>query len=110
MLLQYLNSYNLWSPNKSFAKTFYKREDAVSMLVIIKQKDNKKSDQSLYRTRYKNSQLFIFDYGMIRLLEILIERIIKWWKDKQLRKKILGYKNKMDAKNRKQLQYASYTA
>jgi hypothetical protein len=40
---------------------------------------------------------------MIRLLEILIERIIKWWKDKQLRKKILGYKNKMDAKNRKQL-------
>ena len=44
LLLQYLNSYNLWSPNKQSAKTFYKREDAVSALVVMKQKDNKKSD------------------------------------------------------------------
>lgn len=44
LLLQYLNSYNLWTPNKWSAKTFYKKEDAVDALVIMKQKDNKKSD------------------------------------------------------------------
>jgi len=45
MMLQYLNWKNLWTPNKSYAKTFYHREDAVSALVIIRKKDEwKKSD------------------------------------------------------------------
>jgi hypothetical protein len=44
MLLQYLNWKWLWAPNKWYAKTFYTRENAVSALVIIKKKDEQKSD------------------------------------------------------------------
>lgn len=44
LLLQYLNWKGLRTPNKWLARTFYKREDAVSMLVVMKRKDEKKSD------------------------------------------------------------------
>ena len=44
MVLQYLNWKGLRTPNKWLAKTFYHRDDAVSGLVVIKQKDEKKSD------------------------------------------------------------------
>lgn len=44
MMLQYLNWKGLWSPNKWYAKTFYNRESAVSALVVVKKKDEKKSD------------------------------------------------------------------
>jgi hypothetical protein len=44
MLLQYLNWKWLWVANKGFARTFYKREDAVSVLVVMKKKDEQKSD------------------------------------------------------------------
>lgn len=44
LLLQYLNSYKLRTPNKWSAKTFYKREDAVDALMIMKANDRKKSD------------------------------------------------------------------
>ena len=41
ILLQYLNWHNLRSPNKSFAKTFYNKDDAADALVLIKAKDKK---------------------------------------------------------------------
>lgn len=44
MMLQYLNWHNLWGTNKTNAKTFYDREDALSVLVVMKTKDEKKSD------------------------------------------------------------------
>lgn len=44
MLLQYLNWKGLRTPNKWFAKIFYNREDAVSALIVIKKKDENKSD------------------------------------------------------------------
>lgn len=45
MLLQYLNWKGLWTPNKWFARTFYHREDAEGALVVIKRKEEKKSDE-----------------------------------------------------------------
>lgn len=44
MLLQYLNWHGLWTPNKWAARTFYHESDAGSALVVIKKKDEKKSD------------------------------------------------------------------
>ena len=45
MILQYLNWYGLWTPNKWAARVFYKREDAVWALVVVKRKDEwEKSD------------------------------------------------------------------
>lgn len=44
LLLQYLNWHNLWSPNKTYAKTFYKKDDAVDALIVIKSHEWKNSD------------------------------------------------------------------
>lgn len=44
LLVSYLNWHNMRTPNKTFAKTFYNQEDAVSALVVIKKKDENKSD------------------------------------------------------------------
>jgi hypothetical protein len=35
---------------------------------------------------------------MIDFLGDMVEKIIKWWKDKQFRKKILAYKRKLNEK------------
>lgn len=43
-MVQYLNWHDLWTPNKTVARTFYHEEDAISALVIQKTKDEKKSD------------------------------------------------------------------
>jgi hypothetical protein len=40
---------------------------------------------------------------MITYLEEKINQIIKRWRDKQFRKKILAYKSKLNDKDRKQL-------
>ena len=42
--MQFLNWNNKWTTNKSYARIFYHREQAVSALVIMKAKDEKKSD------------------------------------------------------------------
>jgi hypothetical protein len=44
MLLQYLNWKGLRTPNKWLARIFYHREDAVSALMVMKKKDEQKSD------------------------------------------------------------------
>lgn len=44
MLLQYLNWKWLWVANKWLARIFYHREDAVSALMVMKKKDEQKSD------------------------------------------------------------------
>lgn len=45
VMLQYLTGHDTWCSNKILARTFYKREDAVSALVVIRHKDEwKKSD------------------------------------------------------------------
>ena len=44
LMLQFLNGDNTRSTNKTTAKTFYHEEDAVSALVLMKHKDEKKSD------------------------------------------------------------------
>ena len=42
--LWFLDWNNKWTLRKDFAKTFYHRDDAISALVIIKSKDENKSD------------------------------------------------------------------
>lgn len=42
--LRFLGWDNKWILNKSYAKTFYHREDALAALVIVKMKNEKKSD------------------------------------------------------------------
>lgn len=44
MMLQYLYSNGGWWPNKWLARIFYQRESAVSSLVVIKKKEEQKSD------------------------------------------------------------------
>lgn len=44
IMMQFLNGHDQWTTNKGAAKTFYHRDDAVGALVIIKQRDEKKSD------------------------------------------------------------------
>ena len=44
MMLQYLNGYWLWTPNKSSARIFYSEEKAVSARMVIKKREEKKSD------------------------------------------------------------------
>ena len=96
------------TPNKITARVFYTQESAVSALVVMKKKDEKKSDQTCYHHASNFNQLFIYGYGMISFLEDIINEIIKWWNDKQLRKKVLGYRKKHE-QERKQLLYTSYS-
>lgn len=42
--LWFLGWDNKWTLRKDFSKTFYHRDDAVSALVVIKSKDEQKSD------------------------------------------------------------------
>ena len=42
--MQFLNWHNNWTTNKSYARIFYHREQAVSALVIVKSKYEKESD------------------------------------------------------------------
>lgn len=44
LFMQFLTWKNVWSTNKGYARVFYKREDAEECLVVIKAKDEKKSD------------------------------------------------------------------
>jgi hypothetical protein len=45
LLLQFLNSYYLWTPNKWGAKVFYTKDSAADALITMKIKDKKKSDE-----------------------------------------------------------------
>lgn len=45
MILQYLNWYWLWQPNKWAARVFYDRNKAESAVSVLKIKDKKKSDE-----------------------------------------------------------------
>jgi len=42
--VRFLNWNGTWCLNKSYARTFYNREDAVSALTIMKVKDGKETD------------------------------------------------------------------
>lgn len=44
LFMQFLTWKNVWSLNKSYARIFYQREEAVGALIIMKAKDEKKSD------------------------------------------------------------------
>lgn len=44
LFMQFLTWKNVWSTNKGYTRVFYKREDAEECLVVIKAKDEKKSD------------------------------------------------------------------
>jgi hypothetical protein len=37
---------------------------------------------------------------MIDFLGDIVEKVIKWWKDRQFRKKILAYKRKLNVKGK----------
>jgi hypothetical protein len=43
LFMQFLTWKNRWSLNKSYARIFYQREEAVGALIIMKAKDEKKS-------------------------------------------------------------------
>lgn len=45
MILQYLYSNGLRWPNKWLARIFYQKESAVSALVVVKKKEEQKSDK-----------------------------------------------------------------
>lgn len=45
MILQYLNWYWLWTPNKWSARVFYDKSKAESSMIAMKIKDKKKSDE-----------------------------------------------------------------
>ena len=45
MILQYLNWYWLWTPNKWSARIFYDKNKAESAISVMKIKDKKKSDE-----------------------------------------------------------------
>lgn len=44
MILQYFNSYWVWTPNKSGARIFYSQEKAISARMVLKIREEKKSD------------------------------------------------------------------
>lgn len=44
LFLQFLSWKNQWIMNKTYARIFYQRDEAESVLVIMKAKDEKKSD------------------------------------------------------------------
>jgi hypothetical protein len=44
LFMQFLTWKNVWSLNKSYARIFYQRDEAVGALIIMKAKDEKKSD------------------------------------------------------------------
>ena len=44
VMVQFLNWYELWTPNKTSAKTYYREEDALWALAWIKIKDAKNTD------------------------------------------------------------------
>lgn len=50
MLLQYLNGYDLRTPNKNHAKVFYTEDSAVSALVIQKTKEWKTDITSIRKS------------------------------------------------------------
>ena len=56
MLLQYLNSHFLRTPNKSLAKTFYHKEDAAGALVIVKSKEWKTDTTSTRKSESEDGE------------------------------------------------------
>jgi hypothetical protein len=44
LFMQFLTWKNVWSLNKSYARIFYQRDEAVWALIIMKAKDEKESD------------------------------------------------------------------
>ena len=56
MLLQYLNAFNLRTPNKASARTFYNKDSATSALVIMKAKKDEPIEEPKEEVKEKQTR------------------------------------------------------